>query len=149
MSDKFQIGDKVYKPEGYKFDGTVVSVFKTTKDATRLVVEMEGNGMLHIFNEKQLEKVAPKSIEERLSDMGWVWQGHTYDNYETVIIIFSRPTQTKTAVLEYHRKDNSIKGFSIEKDFYDSGAERKEKFSLKSYDDRLEIVETLFNYTQW
>lgn len=149
MSDKFQIGDRVYKPEGYKFNGTVVSVFKTTKDATRLVVEMEGNGMLHIFNEKQLEKAVQKSVEEKLTEYGWTWQGHTYDNYETVIIIFSRPTQTKTAILEYHRKDNSIKGFSIEKQAYDKGAERKERFCLEKYDESLELIETLFQSTKW
>lgn len=52
---KFTVGDKVYKPKGYLFEGTVVSVFKNTKGETRLVVEMEYNGMLHIFNESQLE----------------------------------------------------------------------------------------------
>jgi hypothetical protein len=53
---KFEVGDKVYKPKGYKFPGTVVSIFKTTSGETRIVAEMEDNGMLHIFNENQLEK---------------------------------------------------------------------------------------------
>ena len=26
--DKFKIGDKIYKPKGYKFPGIVVSVYK-------------------------------------------------------------------------------------------------------------------------
>ena len=52
---KFKVGDKAYKPKGYKFPCTVVSVFQTTEGETRLVGEMEGNGMLHIFNESQLE----------------------------------------------------------------------------------------------
>ncbi len=53
---KFEVGDKVFKPKGYKFPGTIVSVFKTTSGETRIVAEMEDNGMLHIFNENQLEK---------------------------------------------------------------------------------------------
>lgn len=52
---KFKIGDKVYKPKGYKFPGTVVSVFRTTSDEIRVVAELEDNGMLHIFSESQLE----------------------------------------------------------------------------------------------
>jgi hypothetical protein len=55
MDSKFKIGDQVHKPSGYKFDGTVVSVFKTTSSLTRIVAEMKDNGMLHIFNENQLE----------------------------------------------------------------------------------------------
>ena len=53
---KFNIGDKVYKPKGYKFPGTIVSVFNNMKGETRLVTEMDDIGILHIFNEKQLEK---------------------------------------------------------------------------------------------
>jgi len=53
--DKFKVGDKIYKPKGYKFPGTVVAVFKTTGGETRIVAEMTDNGMLHIFNENQLE----------------------------------------------------------------------------------------------
>jgi hypothetical protein len=53
--NKFKIGDKVWKPEGYAFDGEVRSVFKTTKGQTRIVAELDGNGMLHIFSEHQLE----------------------------------------------------------------------------------------------
>lgn len=52
---KFKIGDRIYKPKGYKFNGTIVSVFETTSGDVRLVAEMADNGMLHIFNENQLE----------------------------------------------------------------------------------------------
>ena len=52
---KFKVGDKVSKPKGYKFDGIVVSVFLTTSNEVRIVAELEGNGMLHIFSEAQLE----------------------------------------------------------------------------------------------
>ena len=51
---KFKVGDKVYKPKGYKFPGIVVAVFTTTNGETRIVAEMEDNGMLHIFSETQL-----------------------------------------------------------------------------------------------
>ena len=53
---KFKIGDRTYKPKGYKFPCTVVSVFKTVGGDVRVVAEMEGYGLLHIFNEEQLEK---------------------------------------------------------------------------------------------
>lgn len=52
---KFKIGDRVFKPKGYKFPGIVVAVFQTTTGETRIVAEMIDNGILHIFNESQLE----------------------------------------------------------------------------------------------
>lgn len=52
---KFKIGDKIFKTKGYKFEGTIVSVFETTSGEVRVVAEMNDNGMLHIFNENQLE----------------------------------------------------------------------------------------------
>ena len=57
MSDfKFEIGDKIYKPKGYKYPGIVVAVFKTTSDEKRIVAELEDNGMLHIVAESHMEK---------------------------------------------------------------------------------------------
>lgn len=53
---KFKIGDKAYKPKGYKFPCTIVSVFLTTKGEIRVVAEMDEYGLLHIFNEGQLQK---------------------------------------------------------------------------------------------
>lgn len=55
--NKFNIGDKAYKSKGYKFPCTIVSVFTTVKGDIRIVGEMDGFGLLHIFNEKQLDKV--------------------------------------------------------------------------------------------
>jgi hypothetical protein len=52
---KFKVNDKVKKPKGYSFDGIVVAIFTTTKGEIRIVAELENNGMLHIFNENQLE----------------------------------------------------------------------------------------------
>jgi len=53
--DKFKVGDKAYKPKGYKFPCTIVAVFRTTLGEVRIVAEMDDNGMLHVFNEDQLE----------------------------------------------------------------------------------------------
>jgi|TARA_B100001063_G_C16320842_1_gene337450 hypothetical protein len=54
---KFKIGDKAFKPKGYKFPCTIVSVFETVAGEVRIVAEMDDNMMLHIFNERQLEHV--------------------------------------------------------------------------------------------
>lgn len=60
---KFKVGDKAYKPKGYKFPCTIVSVFHNTNGDVRLVAELDGYGMLHIFNENQLEHVDGKEEE--------------------------------------------------------------------------------------
>lgn len=52
---KFKVGDKAYKAKGYKFPCTIVSVFKTVAGNIRVVGEMDEYGLLHIFNEDQLE----------------------------------------------------------------------------------------------
>ncbi len=52
---KFNVGDKAYKPKGYEFPCTIVGVFTTTKGDVRVVGEMDNYGLLHIFNENQLE----------------------------------------------------------------------------------------------
>lgn len=52
---KFKVGDKIKKPNGYKFDGEIRSTFTNTNGEIRYVAEMENNGMLHIFNESQLK----------------------------------------------------------------------------------------------
>lgn len=56
----FAVGDKVQKVSGYTWPGVVVSVFKTLKGQTRIVVECtvpEVAGALHIYNPEQLAKV--------------------------------------------------------------------------------------------
>jgi len=50
-----KIGDKVRKPKGYAFDGIIVAIFHNTSGELRIVAELEGNGMLHIFSPAQLE----------------------------------------------------------------------------------------------
>lgn len=53
---ELKIGDRVNKVRGYKFPGVVVSVFYTTRNERRVVVELEDLRLLHIFNEDQLIK---------------------------------------------------------------------------------------------
>jgi len=52
---KFTVGDKAHKPKGYAFPCTIVGVFKTLKGEIRVIGEMDEYGLLHIFNENQLE----------------------------------------------------------------------------------------------
>ena len=55
---KFKVGDKISKPKGYHFEGEIRSVFTTINGELRVVAELttaNGLGMLHIFNESQLE----------------------------------------------------------------------------------------------
>ena len=59
----FKVGDKVVKNKGYIFEGEVIGVCKNSKGEIRVVVEhsqsktLTRGGMLHIFNEKQLDIV--------------------------------------------------------------------------------------------
>jgi hypothetical protein len=52
---KFKVGDKAHKPKGYKFPCTIVGVFETIAGEVRVIGEMDEYGLLHIFNEDQLE----------------------------------------------------------------------------------------------
>ena len=52
---KFKVGDRAHKSKGYKFPCTIVGVFETVGGAIRVVGEMDNYGLLHIFNEEQLE----------------------------------------------------------------------------------------------
>ena len=58
---KFKVGDKAYKPKGYKFPRTIVSVFETVGGNVRVVAEMDDFGLLHIFNEDQLDHILEDS----------------------------------------------------------------------------------------
>lgn len=63
LKPTFKVGDKVAKNKSYAFVGEVRSVFTNTRGQIRVVVEhydsqtQEASGMLHIFNEKQLDIV--------------------------------------------------------------------------------------------
>lgn len=48
-------GDLVSKKSGYKYVGYIVADFTKTTGERRLVVECKNTGMLHVFNEDNLE----------------------------------------------------------------------------------------------
>ena len=71
---KFKVGDKAHKPKGYKFPCTIVGVFETIAGEVRVIGEMDEYGLLHIFNEDQLEhygKDEPDLLNEAY--MGYYW----------------------------------------------------------------------------
>lgn len=51
-----EINKKVRKIKGYKFEGYIVSIFKTLAGLTRIVVD-NGDGLLMIYNEDQLDLI--------------------------------------------------------------------------------------------
>lgn len=62
----FKRDDTVQKVKGYKWPGTVVSVFQTLEGKTRVVVECtvpEVAGALHIYSPDQIEKVGESKAE--------------------------------------------------------------------------------------
>ena len=72
---KFKVGDKAHKTKGYKFPCTIVGVFETIKGDIRVVGEMDEYGLLHIFNEDQLEhygKDEPDLLNEAYMDYYWI-----------------------------------------------------------------------------
>ena len=72
---KFEVGDKIYKPKGYKFPCTIVGVFETIAGDIRVVGEMDEYGLLHIFNENQLEhygKDEPDLLNDAYMDYYWL-----------------------------------------------------------------------------
>jgi hypothetical protein len=72
---KFKVGDKAQKPKGYKFPCTIVGVFETIAGEVRVIGEMDEYGLLHIFNENQLEhygKDEPDLLNEAYMDYYWI-----------------------------------------------------------------------------
>lgn len=56
---RFQRGDKVQKPKGYSFNGTVIGTVYNLAGEEKVIAELtteNGLGMLHIFSPNQLEK---------------------------------------------------------------------------------------------
>jgi hypothetical protein len=72
---KFKVGDKAHKPKGYKFPCTIVGVFETIAGEARVIGEMDEYGLLHIFNENQLEhygKDEPDLLGEAYMSYYWI-----------------------------------------------------------------------------
>ncbi len=64
--DAFRPGDAVVKSSGYEFPGVVRAAFTTSGGVVRYVVEHSTNvGLLHIFNEGQLEAAACAKPSEK------------------------------------------------------------------------------------
>lgn len=64
---KFELYQYVQKKKGYKYPGLIVAVFETTKGEIRYVVEArhpDFEGMLHIFNEDQIESTIELMMKE-------------------------------------------------------------------------------------
>ena len=59
-----KIGDLVSKKSGYKYTGYIVADFTKTTGERRLVVECKNTGMLHVFNESNLEPAKKQGDEE-------------------------------------------------------------------------------------
>lgn len=53
LATVLEVGDLISKPKGYSFDGEVRAVFTTRAGEVRVVAE-NGEGILHIFAERQL-----------------------------------------------------------------------------------------------
>ena len=61
---RFKIGDRVNKITGdYKFQGTVVAAFTRLNGLERYVVE-NGDGILHIFSEKNLDCLPSETVSD-------------------------------------------------------------------------------------
>jgi hypothetical protein len=50
----FEFGDLVEKREGYKFPGSVRAIYPTESGQVRVVVELSGYGLQHIFDPRNL-----------------------------------------------------------------------------------------------
>lgn len=59
-----RVGDRVAKKRGYSFIGTVQSAFTKRNGETRIVVEMDCTGMLHIYSPQDVE---PTTAELEIS----------------------------------------------------------------------------------
>jgi len=77
---KFKVGDKAHKPKGYKFPCTIVGVFETIAGEVRVIGEMDEYGLLHIFNENQLEHYG-KEQQELLDEAYENYLQHYDDEY--------------------------------------------------------------------
>lgn len=66
-----QVGQVVTKPSGYRFDGVVVMAGETLAGKRRVVVD-NGDGLLHIFAETQMQAADdPAEVVDRLDLHCW------------------------------------------------------------------------------
>ena len=67
---KFNVGDKVYKPAGYRFVGEVLAAFVVPNRFPNMggerYVVINSDGLMHIFNPGQLEHRVEPAPEYKL-----------------------------------------------------------------------------------
>jgi hypothetical protein len=140
---KFKVGDKAHKPKGYKFPCTIVGVFETIAGEVRVIGEMDEYGLLHIFNENQLEhygKDEPDLLNEAHKNYCLSYKdGHEFYEDETV-----KRSYTQQEFINKCKTDPEFSekwGLTIEErelsedERYDLCAARKSKMTAISEED--------------
>lgn len=100
-------GDLVRKKTGYKYVGYIVADFTKTTGQRRFVVECMNTGMLHIFNENQLEPADENEDKEvLLFEEAGVFYLIPFYVHENFLKDYSNPKVTKK---EFDRIYNQYK----------------------------------------
>jgi len=88
----FKRMDKVAKPNGYAFDGTVLASYKTLAGETRVVVESDAiPGLQHIFSPEQLRlRVEQADLKEILGRALAASDQDTFDAMRDIYVIVKR-----------------------------------------------------------
>jgi len=129
---KFKVGDKVYKPKGYKFPATVVSIFKTTSGDVRIVAEMLDNGMLHIFNENQLELDTKGDFLVSLTECQRVAQSMVKNTIENRNLTLIESKEKVLSIINNLMADETLPQFLV--DYWGDIKNEVEKISINKYD---------------
>ena len=134
---KFKVGDKAHKPKGYKFPCTIVGVFETINGDIRVIGEMDEYGLLHIFNENQLEH-----YNEEQPDL----LNEAYENYKKEIIRQRELQKEEVNRLRSQRKRLKVDLIKLlsKEEFIDkckTNKEFSEKWGLKIEERELSLIE--------
>jgi len=129
---KFKIGDKVYKPKGYKFPATIVSIFKTTGGETRIVAEMQDNGMLHIFNENQLELDTMGHSLSTFTECQRVARSMVKNTIENRNLTITESKEKVLEIINGLMKDETLPQFLV--DYWGDIKNEVEKINVNKYD---------------
>jgi hypothetical protein len=134
---KFKVGDKAHKPKGYKFPCTIVGVFETIAGEVRVIGEMDEYGLLHIFNENQLEHYG-KDEPDLLNE--------AYENYKKEIIRQRELQKEEVNRLRSQRKRLKVDLIKLlsKEEFIDkckTNKEFSEKWGLKIEERELSLEE--------
>ena len=75
--------DLVYKPTGYSFQGKILSCFVNHELQTRLAVEEASSGMIHIFNDGQLELAKTHKADQ----IAYIFDNRDYVKHHQEVLI--------------------------------------------------------------